>query len=45
MEYNIDSNFHDTRLDKFIRRKYEGLNLTAIFKMIRKGNIKVNGKK
>lgn len=45
MEYKIDSNFHDTRLDKFIRRKYEGLNLTGIFKMIRKGKIKVNGKK
>lgn len=45
MEYNIDKSFHDTRLDKFIRRKYEGLNLTGIFKMIRKGAIKVNGKK
>jgi 23S rRNA pseudouridine955/2504/2580 synthase len=45
MEYKIDSNFHDTRLDKFIRRKYEGVNLTGIFKMIRKGKIKVNGKK
>lgn len=45
MEYKIDSNFHDTRLDKFIRRKYEGVNLTGIFKMIRKGRIKVNGKK
>lgn len=45
MEYKIDSNFHDTRLDKFIRRKYEGVNLTGIFKMIRKGRIKINGKK
>ena len=45
MEYKIDNNFHDTRLDKFIRRKYEGLNLTGIFKMIRKGKIKVNGRK
>ncbi len=45
MEYNIDKDFHDTRLDKFIRRKYEGVNLTGIFKMIRKGKIKVNGKK
>jgi len=45
MEYKIDNSFHDTRLDKFIRRKYEGVNLAGIFKMIRKGKIKVNGKK
>jgi 23S rRNA pseudouridine955/2504/2580 synthase len=45
MEYKIGENFHDTRLDKFIRKKYEGINLTEIFKLIRKGRIKVNGKK
>ncbi len=45
MEYKIEKNFHDTRLDKFIRKKYEGINLTEIFKLIRKGRIKVNGKK
>ena len=45
MEHNIEKNFHDTRLDKFIRKKYEGINLTEIFKLIRKGRIKVNGKK
>lgn len=45
MEFKIDKDFHDTRLDKFIRKKYEGVNLGEIFKLIRKGNIKVNGKK
>ncbi|ADO82161.1 RluA family pseudouridine synthase [Ilyobacter polytropus] len=45
MEHKIDKNFHDTRLDKYIRKKYEGINLTEIFKLIRKGRIKVNGKK
>lgn len=45
MEHIIDQDFHDTRLDKFIRKKYEGINLGEIFKMIRKGNVKVNGKK
>ncbi len=45
MEHIIEKNFHDTRLDKFIRKKYEGINLTEIFKLIRKGRIKVNGKK
>ncbi|WP_320045942.1 RluA family pseudouridine synthase [uncultured Ilyobacter sp.] len=45
MEHKIEKNFHDTRLDKYIRKKYEGINLTEIFKLIRKGRIKVNGKK
>lgn len=45
MEYNIDMEYHDTRIDKFIRKHYKGVNLTDIFKLIRKGRVKVNGKK
>ncbi len=45
MEFKIGTDFHDTRLDKFIRKKYEGVNLGEIFKLIRKGKVKVNGKK
>lgn len=45
MEHIIEEDFHETRLDKYIRKKYEGINLNEIFKMIRKGRIKVNGRK
>ena len=45
MEYIIESNFHEVRLDRFLRKKYENTPLTEIFKGIRTGKIKVNGKK
>lgn len=45
MEYIIDSEFEDVRLDKFLRKKLPNLALTEIFKGIRVGKIKVNGKK
>lgn len=45
MEYIIDSSFNDVRLDKFLRKKYQETPLTEIFKAIRVGKIKVNGKK
>ena len=45
MEYIIDSSFHEARLDRFLRKKYENTPLTEIFKGIRTGKIKVNGKK
>lgn len=45
MEYVIDSSFHEVRLDRFLRKKYENTPLTEIFKGIRTGKIKVNGKK
>lgn len=45
MEYIIDSSFHEVRLDRFLRKKYEKIPLTEIFKGIRTGKIKVNGKK
>ena len=45
MEFIIDNNFHDVRLDKFLRKTYQDIPLSGIFKMIRKGNVKVNKKK
>ena len=45
MEYIVDKEFEDVRLDKFLRKKYEEIPLTEIFKGIRTGKVKVNGKK
>lgn len=45
MEYIIDKEFDDVRVDKFLRKKLPDVALTEIFKYIRVGKIKVNGKK
>jgi 23S rRNA pseudouridine955/2504/2580 synthase len=45
MEFIINSDFHDVRLDKFLRKTYQEIPISGIFKMIRKGNVKVNKKK
>ena len=45
MEYIIDREYEDVRLDRFLRKKYEDISLTEIFKGIRTGKVKVNGKK
>ncbi|WP_349763876.1 RluA family pseudouridine synthase [Fusobacterium sp. SYSU M8D902] len=45
MEYIIDKEYSDVRLDKFLRKKLPNMALTEIFKAIRVGKIKVNGKK
>lgn len=45
MEYIIDKEYEDVRLDRFLRKKYADISLTEIFKGIRTGKIKVNGKK
>jgi 23S rRNA pseudouridine955/2504/2580 synthase len=45
MEFTINSDFHDVRLDTFLRKTYQEIPLSGIFKMIRKGNVKVNKKK
>lgn len=45
MEFKIDSSFENVRVDKFLRKKLENTPLTEIFKGIRTGKIKVNGKK
>lgn len=45
MEYIVDLTLEGTRLDRFLRKKYENRPLTEIFKAIRTGKIKVNNKK
>ena len=45
MEFNIDKNYDDTRIDKYLRKQFETLPLGEIFKLFRKGDVKVNGKK
>ena len=45
MEYKIEKDYADVRLDKYVRKHFPDLALTEIFKGIRIGKIKVNGKK
>jgi len=45
MEFVIDENYDNVRLDKFLRKKYKDLPLSHIYNMIRKGEVKINGKK
>lgn len=45
MEFIIDKNYDDTRIDKFLRKQLEQLPLGEIFKLFRKGDVKINGKK
>ena len=44
-EIIIGFNEKDQRLDKFLRKVFKDVELSLIFRDIRKGNIKVNGKK
>lgn len=45
MEYTIDKEYDNVRLDRYLRKNFPDLALTEIFKGIRVGKIKVNGKK
>jgi 23S rRNA pseudouridine955/2504/2580 synthase len=45
VEFIITQDFHEVRLDRFIRQKYREIPLTGIFRLIRKGRIRVNGRK
>lgn len=45
MEFIIDKNYDDIRIDKYLRKQLENLPLGEIFKLFRKGDVKVNGKK
>lgn len=45
MKVEIGANEAEQRIDKFIRKWMKDVPLSAIFKSIRKGDIKVNGKK
>lgn len=44
-EYIVDDQHVNMRLDKFVRKYSKEESLALIFSLIRKGNIKVNGKK
>ncbi|MBO8139609.1 MAG: RluA family pseudouridine synthase [Thermosipho sp. (in: Bacteria)] len=41
----VNENNYYTRLDKFLRKNFQNIPLSAIYKMIRKGKVYVNGKK
>ena len=45
MKIEIGSNEAGQRLDKFLRKLLKDVPLSAIFKALRKGDIRVNGKK
>ncbi len=45
LNFIITADFHDVRLDRFIRKKYQEIPLTGIFRLIRKGRVRVNGKR
>ena len=45
MEIIIGSNEAGQRLDKFLRKLLKDVPLSAIFKALRKGDVRVNGKK
>jgi 23S rRNA pseudouridine955/2504/2580 synthase len=45
VQFTITADFRNVRLDRFLRKKYQEIPLTTIFRLIRKGHIRVNGKK
>lgn len=45
MDFNIEESYDDTRVDKYLRKKLHDKPLGEIFKLFRKGNVKINGKK
>lgn len=45
IEYIIDDEYSGVRIDRYLRKKLKNTNLSDIYKMIRKGKIKINEKK
>lgn len=45
MKYIVENEYNDVRLDRYLRNNFKDLALGDIFKAIRTGKIKVNGKK
>ena len=45
IEYIIDEEYESVRVDRFLRKHLKNINLSEIYKMLRKGQIKVNNKK
>ena len=45
IEYIIDEEYESVRVDRFLRKHLKNINLSEIYKMLRKGKIKINNKK
>ena len=45
IEYIIDEDYETVRIDRFLRKHLKNINLSEIYKMLRKAKIKVNNKK
>lgn len=45
MEIKVDSNLENVRIDRFLKKNLKNSSLSNIYSLIRKGNIRVNGKK
>lgn len=45
IEYIIDEEYEKVRVDRFLRKYLKNINFFEIYKMLRKGKIKVNNKK
>ena len=45
MEFKIDIENDDVRLDRFLRKRYKDMPLSSIYRIIRSGDVKVNGSK
>ena len=44
-EYIVDSESEGMRIDRYIKRKFKNKPLSKIFQALRKGDVKVGGKK
>ena len=45
IEYIIDEDYETVRIDRFLRKHLKNINLSEIYKMLRKAKIKINNKK
>ena len=45
MEFKIDIENDDVRLDRFLRKRYKDMPLSSIYRIIRSGEVKINGSK
>ena len=44
-EYIVDSETEGMRIDRYLKKKFKNEPLSKIFKALRKGDVKVEGKK
>lgn len=45
MQFIITPDYQNVRLDRFLRKKYQEIPLAMLFRLIRKGQVRVNGKR